>query len=230
MIDFSYQTGDSFLHRLDPAIKLSGLLIASLIVLLTNGLLSLIISAVLIFLFLRMSKLPAKTVFRPLKRLTVFLSAIFLMNALFYNDGRCIFSWWLLCISQTGIIQGCNIVLHTAVVTVLSSIFIQTTTSIEIMKGLERLMRPLRKLSVPTRDIALIMSIAIQFIPVFFSDLDRIRKAQTARGADFSGGSLSSRIKSIIPLVIPAFISAFRRADELSYAIDARGYQSDKDL
>ena len=230
MIDFSYQEGNSVLHRMDPCVKIAGLLIASLIVLCTKGIYSLAISAVLTFLFIRMSKLSVSTVFRPLRHLGFFLIAIWLMNALFYNDGRCLFSKWLICISRTGIIQGTDIVLHTAVVTIFSAIFIRTTTSIEIMEGLEKLMSPLRKLSVPTRDIALIMSIAIQFIPVFFSDLERIRKAQTARGADFSKGSLHSRIRTVIPLVIPAFISAYRRADELAFAIDARGFQSDRDF
>ena len=88
-------------------------------------------------------------------------------------------------------------------------------------------MSPLRLFGIPTKDIALIMSISLQFIPVFFSDIDRIRKAQTARGVDFSKGSVMDRAKSVFPLVIPAFISAFRRADELSLAIEARGYNSE---
>lgn len=229
MIDFSYQSGDSFLHHLDPAIKFSGLLLLSIIILLCNGLAGIIVSAVVIGGLIILSKLDVKTIFTPLKRLLLFLVLIFFMNALFTNDGNCFFSFWIICVSKKGLMQGLNIVVHTFVITVLSLIFIRTTTSMEIMKGIEKIMYPLRAFGVPTRDISLMMSIALQFIPVFFNDIDRIRKAQITRGADFSGGSIKNRVKAIIPLVIPAFISAFRRADELSLAIEARGFHSDKD-
>lgn len=229
MIDFTYQTGNSFLHRLDPAIKFAGLLVCSVLILLCNGLTGVILSALMITVFMLAAKLNFKTVFAPLKRLVFFLIMIFLMNALFYSEKGCLYAVWLICISKAGIIQGFNIVLHTFTVTVLSSIFIRTTTSVEIMKGIETLMLPLRIFGIPTRDLSLVMSIALQFIPVFFSDLERIRKAQIARGADFSGGSVIDRVKAVFPLVIPAFTSAFRRADELSLAIEARGFQSEKE-
>ena len=119
--------------------------------------------------------------------------------------------------------------LHTAAIMMLSVIFIRTTTSVQIMKGIEKLLRPLRMFGIPARDIALIMSIALQFIPIFFSDFDRIRKAQMARGADFSEGSLKERANALLSIVVPAFVSAFRRADELSLAIEARGYRSEKE-
>ena len=227
MIDFSYQSGDSFLHRLNPALKFVGLIVCSVIILSTNDLTGLLVSAAIIAILMILSKSDFRSTFRPLKRLSWFLIMIFLMNALFYSADQCLFSFWLICVSKGGLIQGANILLHTSAVTIISYIFIRTTTSVEIMKGMETLMRPLRVFGVPTRDIALIMSIALQFIPVFFSDFDRIRKAQIARGADFSAGSLKDRAKSVFPLVIPAFISAFRRADELSLAIEARGFQSE---
>ena len=227
MIDFSYKSGDSFLHQLDPALKFIGLIICSVIILSTNNLTGLIASAIIIAILMFLSKSDFRSAFRPLKRLSWFMIMIFLMNALFYSSDQCMFSFWMICISKAGLLQGANILLHTAAITVISYIFIRTTTSVEIMKGMEKLMRPLRVFGVPTKDIALIMSIALQFIPVFFSDFDRIRKAQIARGADFSGGSLRDRAKAVFPLVIPAFISAFRRADELSLAIEARGFQSE---
>lgn len=229
MIDFTYQYSDSFLHRLDPAVKLFGLIFLSAIVLLTNGLFGTILSAILIAVLMFAGNLSFRTLFKPLKRLIPFLALIFLMNALFYSEESCLYAFWLICISKAGIIKGYNIVLHTFTITVLSSIFIRTTTSVEIMKGMETIMKPLRCLGVPVRDVSLIMSIALQFIPVFFNDLDRIRKAQISRGADFSGGSLIDRAKAVFPLVIPAFISAFRRADDLSMAIEARGFQSERE-
>ena len=227
MIDLTYQTGDSILHRMNPTHKFLGLLLCTIIILVSKNLAGTIIAAVLITTLILLSKLPIKKVFAPLKSLFFFLIMIFLMNALFFNSGNCLYSYHSICISYKGIEQGYNIVLHTIAITILSSIFIRTTTSIEIMKGIENTLRPLRIFHVPTKDISLIMSIALQFIPVFFNDIDRIRKAQIARGANFNKGSIIARIQSIFPLVIPAFISAFRRADELSTAIEARGFQSD---
>ena len=228
MIDFNYIPGDSILHRTDPAVKFAVSILLSGLILLTKDLTCVIISILLVITLLILSGLDLESAFSPLKKIAIFMLMIFFVNALFYNGDSCIYAKWIICISKEGIRQGLNILLNTFMVIFLSSVFIRTTTSVEIIKGIETLLRPLRHLGVPTRDIALMMSIALQFIPVFFSDLDRIRKAQTARGADFSRGSILNRIKAVIPLVIPAFVSAFRRADELSMAIEARGYQCDK--
>lgn len=228
MIDFAYHSGDSIIHRMDPKIKLPAVFILILLMLLTDGIIGTVTAFVLIIGLTVLSKLSFGTVLAPLKRLRFFLILIFLMNSLFSGSGeQCLYSFGPICISRAGILQGYNIVLHILGVSVLSSIYIRTTTSVEVMKSLESCMRPLRVFGVPIRDLALIMSTALQFIPVLFSDIDRIRKAQIARGADFSSKSLADRVRAVFPLVIPAFISAFRRADELSMAIDARGYQSD---
>ncbi len=227
MIDFAYSEGDSLLHRMDPAVKLIGLLILSLLILLTGDLPGLILSLTLLSILIILSKIPLKTLLLPLRRLIPFLLIVFLMNVFFYTSESCLFSVSFLCISEAGLRQAFNILQHTASVTILSALFIRTTTSIQIMHGIETCLRPLRFFRVPTRDIALIMSIALQFIPVFFTDLDRIRKAQTARGADFTGGTLLDKSRAVFPLVIPAFVSAFRRADDLANAIEARGYRGD---
>lgn len=229
MIDLTYQTGNSPIHKMDPFYKLCGVIGLTILILLTKGPLCLIISISLTSLLLYFSKISFRSLLKPMKRLGIFLLTIFVMNLLFYSGESCIYRSGPICISKDGAMQGFDIVMHTFFVTLLSIIFIRTTTSIEIMKALEKLMSPLRLFGIPTKDIALIMSISLQFIPVFFSDIDRIRKAQTARGVDFSKGSVVDRAKSVFPLVIPAFISAFRRADELSLAIEARGFQSEKD-
>lgn len=227
MIDFAYQSGDSLIHRLSPKVKLPFLVLFIALVLCTKDLLGTVTACVLILSLMLLSGLPFMSVFRTLRRLLPFLVLIFLMNALFISGNRCLFSLGPLCISKTGIAAGYNIVLHMLAVTLLSVIFIRTTTSVGIMKSMEFYLRPLRIIGVPTRDLALIMSIALQFIPVFFADIDRIRRAQIARGADFSSGSLTDRIRGVLPLIIPAFISAFRRADDLALAIEARGFQSE---
>jgi len=230
MIDFSYHEGNSFLHRMDPTIKFIGLILISILILLLKGLSGLSVSLLILALLTISSGLPIKEVISPLKKASGFLVLIFVMNAVFYNAGECLYSAGIICISAAGIMQGFNIVQHTASVLMLSAIFIHTTTSVQIMRGIEALLHPLRRFGVPVRDIALIMSIAMQFIPVFFSDFERIRKAQIARGADFSGNSFTEKIKAISSLAVPAFVSAFRRADELSLAIDARGYRSEKEM
>ena len=231
MIDLTYNYGDSFLHKSDPAIKFAGLIVLSILILFLNGFACLLTSVLIVSVMLHLGHLDIKTVITPLRRLLWFFVVMFLMNAFFYHGNNCICSIWLICLSKEGVIKGADIVLHTSSVTILSYIFIRTTTSVEIMKGIEKVMTPLKFIGIPTRDVALIMSIALQFIPVFYSDLERIRKAQIARGADFAGNSLKNRIKLILPLVIPAFVSAFRRADELSLAMEARGFslQTDTD-
>ena len=230
MIDFTYIYDDSILHKMNPAIKFVGLLLLSILILFLNGFICLISTVLIVSLLSHLGHLEFKKVIAPLRHLLWFLVMIFLMNALFYKANTCIYSIWFLCISKEGIMKGANIVLHTSSVTILSYIFIRTTTSVEIMRGIEKVMTPLRFIGLPTRDIALIMSIALQFIPVFYSDFDRIRKAQIVRGADFTGNSLIDKIKVVFPLVIPAFVSAFRRADELSLAMEARGFSLQIDL
>lgn len=230
MIDFIYEPGNSILHRMGPSAKFTGLILFSIIILITNGFLCAVISVIIISSLLLISGLSWRTVVKPLNKLVFFLVMIFMMNILFYTDEICLFRYGFICISKKGFLQGFTNVLHIFSITVLSSFFIRTTTTVEIMKGLENLMQPLRVLGVPTKDIALIMSIALQFIPVFFTDIERIRKAQITRGADLSEGSVIGRIKSIYPLIIPAFISAFRHADDLASAIEARGFQSENDL
>ena len=231
MIDLTYIYSNSLLHKTDPAIKFAGLIILSILILFLNGFACLITSVMIVSILLYFSRLNIKTVITPLRRLLWFFIMMFLANALFYKEKSCIYSIWVICFSKEGVIRGANFLLHTSAVTILSYIFIRTTTSVEIMNGIEKVMTPLRFIGIPTRDIALIMSIALQFIPVFYSDFNRIRKAQIARGADFTGNSLISKIKIVFPLVIPAFVSAFRRADDLALAMEARGYslQTDTD-
>lgn len=229
MIDFFYQNNDSLIHKIDPTIKFAALILLSILILLTNGLLCFILSGSIILVLIILGNLDCRKVFKLLKRLSCFFIMIFIMNALFYNGNSCLYKLSFICISEEGLRNGLNIILHTFFITVISFIFIQTTTSVEIMKGIERLLKPLQFIGIPVHEIALIISIALQFIPVFYADFDRIRKAQIARGADFTDGKISARIKAILPLVIPAFVSAFRRADELSLAMEARGFNLECD-
>ena len=224
MIDFNYFYDDSIMHRANPLLKFLSLIIISIFICRVNGISLFIISSILIIISILLSKISLKTLFSPILRLIPFLAAILLVNTLFYNSGKCIYQFHLICFSKDGFIQGLNIAFRTITIILLSSVFIRTTTSIDIMDAIEHLLVPLRIFKIQTRDISLIMSVSIQFIPIIFSDFERIRKAQIIRGTDFSDKSIRGTIKSVIPIVIPAFISVFRRADELAMAIEARGY------
>ena len=227
MIDFNYYYDDSIMHRANPLLKFLSLIIFSIFICWAKGILLFIISPVLIMITILLSKIPLKRLFSPLLRLIPLLAVILIVNTLFYSNGKCTYQFQLFCLSNEGFFQGLNIIIRTITIIALSFIFIQTTSSIEIMEAIENLLMPLRFLKIQTRDISLIISISIQFITIIFSDYERIKKAQIIRGADFSDKSIRGTFKTVIPIVIPAFISVFRRADELSMAIEARGYNSE---
>lgn len=225
MIDFNYQTGDSILHKMNPAIKFCGLILFSCIIVVIKGKYLLLLSVVLITISLILSQQSVKKIFIPVLRFIPFFSAILLVNTVFYNSSECQYKFWLICISKAGFFQGLYIVIRTITIFIMSSVFIKTTSTIEIMETVEKGLSPLRIIKIPVKDISLIMSISIQFIPIIFYDFERIRKAQITRGADLNNRkTIVDKIKTYIPIIIPTFISVFRRADELSMAIEARGY------
>lgn len=156
----------------------------------------------------------------------LFFLVIFLMNALFFDSADRICSWWIFSLSHGGLVQGANVVLRVMLIIIISNIFTCTTDTAEITFALNSLIKPLKFIRVPVEDVAMIISIAIQFIPTLLEETDTIRKAQTARGARFESKRLLEKAASITPLVIPIFISAFRHADELSQAMEARGYRN----
>lgn len=225
MIDFNYQAGDSILHKLNPVIKFCGLISFSCVIVSLKGISLLLASTGLIAISLFLSQQSVKNIFKPVLRFFPFFSAILLANTVFYNNSECQIKFWLICISKTGFLQGIYIVIQMITIFIISAVFIKTTSTIEIMETVEKILSPLRIMKIPVKDISLIMSIAIQFIPIIFYDFERIRKAQIARGADMNNRiTLFEKIKTYIPIIIPTFISVFRRADELSIAIEARGY------
>ena len=147
------------------------------------------------------------------------------MNAFFYSGEHCIWSWWIFRLSREGIRQGAMVVVHLILILVFCMVLTITTEPMEITHGLEELLSPLSKVGVPTEEIAMILGVAMQFIPVLGEEAETIRMAQTARGARFESKKLTERAASFLPLVIPVFLAAFRRADELACAMEARGYR-----
>ena len=221
-----YQPGDSVLHRLDAGAKLLCLLLLLAAVLATGTLAGYVVLGTVLGLVIWLSHLPLRQVAEPVVRMWLLFVTTFLMNALCYAQGTAIASWWIFHISYEGAWQGLRVTVHMSLILMLGNVLMMTTPPLEITTALERFLRPLKLLRVPTEDVAMTVSIAIRFIPTLLEETDAIRKAQIARGARFESRRLSERAASFLPLLVPIFLSAFRRADELSTAMEARGYRS----
>ncbi len=223
-----YIYGESPIHLIDARAKLLSFILLIAAVVLASSFAG--YAAVFCFTaaLLWISRLPLGTALGAIRRLWLFFFVIFLMNAFFFEAENPIFSWWIFRLSYGGIAQGANVVLRVALLMALSSVLTCTTTPMDMTSALQSLMKPLKIIRVPVEDVAMIISVAIQFIPTLLEETDMIKKAQTARGARFESRSLRHKAECVIPLVIPIFISAFRRADELSTAMEARGYRGAK--
>lgn len=223
-----YVDTGSPIHRLDPRTKII-LLLAFLILLFSAGsplgyALIFAASAGIIIL----SKIPLKFILRGLKPMLFILIFTTLIN-LFVTPGKPLWSaelfWgWTVKISYEGVKMAALMCVRLLLLVVMSSLLTLTTSPMALTDGIERLLRPLSKIRVPSAEIAMMMTIAIRFIPTLAEEADKIMKAQTARGADFESGNLIHRVKAMLPLLVPLFISAFRRADDLAVAMDARCY------
>ncbi|MEG0778055.1 MAG: energy-coupling factor transporter transmembrane protein EcfT [Oscillospiraceae bacterium] len=223
-----YIPGSSPIHRLDPRAKLLALFVLLAGIILTETVLGYAFMVLFILEIILLSKLNLKSALGPIRRMLPFFIIIFLMNAVFLSGEGAYFNWWIFHPSPAGMLRGLNVVMRVVLLIVLSNILTSTTAPMELTSALQSLIRPLGLLHIPVDEIAMIISVAIQFIPVLFEETDMIKKAQTARGAKFDSPRLLDKAGSILPLAIPIFIAAFRRADELSLAMEARGYRGAK--
>ena len=224
----TYIPGSSLLHRLDGRVKMLCLIALIAAIIYTSSIAGYGIMALLVSLLVLLSRLDLKTAFASIKRIIPFFLVIFLMNSLFYDQGRALCSWWIFHPSAAGAIMGLNVVLKLIFLMILFNILMSTTAPMKVTSALVSLLRPLGYIRIPVADLALMISVAIQFIPTLMEETEMIRKAQIARGARFESPRLREKAESIMPLVIPIFLSAFRRADELAMAMEARGYRGGK--
>jgi len=219
-----YFPGNSILHRLDPRTKIVGtLLFISSIFLAEKAVAYAVIFAFTVFVGI-ISGIPLRSIlrsFRPLWIILVFTLAIHM----FSTPGFVLWAWGPLTLTQEGLRQGIFMSSRLLFLIVISSLLTFTTSPIVLTDGIERLLSPFRKIGFPAHELAMMMTIALRFIPTLLEETDRIMKAQMARGADFSSGTIVRRAQNMIPLLIPLFISAFRRADELATAMEARCYR-----
>lgn len=220
-----YRPGNTFFHRADAKGKLLGLCLVIAAVIVSKGLAGCIAAAAAAIVVSQLAGISLREQIRQQKGMCRFFIVIFLMNAFFYSGEHCIFRWWIFQLSREGIYQGAMVVIHLVLILLFCMVLTVTTEPMEITHALGELLSPLSKIGVPTEEIAMILGVAMQFIPVLGEEAETIRMAQTARGARFESKRLTERAASFLPLVIPVFLAAFRRADELSCAMEARGYR-----
>lgn len=218
--------GKSAVHRLDPRVKLVLVLAMIVALFMADGVISYAIMIGFLLAVIRISKIPLKMVVRGLKPILFILCFTAVLN-LFYTPGDYLWEWGFLHISKQGIFVAIKMVLRIMLLIIGTSMLTYTTSPIQLTDGLERLLSPLKRFHAPVHELSMMMSIALRFIPTLIEETEKIISAQKARGADFESGSLIERAKAMVPILVPLFISAFRRADELAVAMECRLYRGD---
>lgn len=218
--------GESYIHKLDPRTKiiLTAIYIAATFSAKNIfGFAALFLSLVFI---IGVSKISFKTIMRGIKPVLYIMILTMILNIFLTGGKELLFEWGFIKIYKEGIITAALVVVRIIVLITGTSVFITYTTSpIQLTDGIERLFAPLKKIKIPVHDFAMMMSLALRFIPTLIEETDRIMNAQKARGADFSRGNLASRVRALIPIIIPLFLSAYRRAEELAVAMECRCYR-----
>jgi energy-coupling factor transport system permease protein len=218
-----YQT-DSILHRLDPRVKLMGTIVYLISLFVYKNFTTYLLAAIFLAIVIRLSNVPLKFIVRGIKAI-IFLIIITAIFNVFWTPGDIIFKVWIIKVTRQGIVNALYIVVRLVFLIIGSSLMTLTTTPNHLTDGLEKALKPLQKLHVPIHEIAMMIAIALRFIPILMEETDKIMKAQMARGADFEEGTLLQKVKAMVPLLVPLFISAFRRANDLAMAMEARCYQ-----
>lgn len=219
-----YFPGNSFLHHLDPRAQILATMIFIVAIFFADSLAAYGIVTAFVVLNFVISRLPAKLILKSLKPLWIII--IFTMGIhVFSTPGEIWWQYGILHITKEGVYQGSLMTARLVFLIVFSSLLTYTTSPIVLTDGIEHLLNPFKRIGVPAHELAMMMTIALRFIPTLLEETNRIMKAQTARGANFTSGSLIQRGKNMIPLLVPLFVSAFRRADDLATAMEARCYR-----
>ena len=218
-----YYPGDSLIHRLDARTKIIATLLYLIELFVVNNFYGFLIAAAALFTVIGISRVPLKFIFRGLTAVFLIIAFTFLLN-LFMVDGRVLWHWKFLTITYEGLSRAFFMAIRLVLIIIGSSIMTLTTKPVELTDGLEKLLSPFSKIGLPSHEIALMMTIALRFIPTLMEETDKIIKAQQARGADFESGNLFQRAKSLIPILVPLFVSSFRIAQDLALAMEARCY------
>ena len=218
-----YYPGASVIHRLDARTKIIGTLLFIAELFIVNNFYGFLIAAAALFAVIFVSRVPLKFIFRGLTAVFLIIAFTFAIN-LFMVDGRVLWHWKFLTIAYEGLSRALFMAVRLVLLIIGSSMMTLTTKPIELTDGLEKLLKPFSKIGLPSHEIALMMTIALRFIPTLLEETDKIIKAQQARGADFESGNILQRAKSLMPILIPLFVSSFRIAQDLAMAMEARCY------
>ena len=219
-----YFPGTSPLHRMDPRTKLLMLVLYIVTIFMSGSLLPFALCAVGLVLAIGLSRIPAKLILKSLKPIVIIVIFTGVLNIL-YTPGDVLVQFWIIRITRQGISTAAVMITRILLLVASTSLLTYTTSPMALTDALENLLAPLKKIKVPVHEFAMMMSIALRFIPTLIEETDKIMSAQKARGADFESGSLIQRAKALVPVLVPLFISAFRRADELACAMECRLYR-----
>ncbi len=219
-----YVPGASAVHRLDPRTKILLMIAYIVLIFLVRQLAVFLVPLAFLVLTVLLSRVPVSYLWTAVKPMRLLIVFMFVINLFFTPGSTPLFSFWRITVMREGLMQGLFITARLLLLVSGTSILTLTTSPIALTDGLEKLLMPLSKLRFPAHELAMMMTIALRFIPTLMEETDRIRKAQMARGADFESGNLVRRAKSMIPILVPLFVSAFRRADELAMAMESRCY------
>ena len=216
--------GDSPVHRLDPRTKILAMIAYIVLVFLVRAMPVFAVPLLFVLGALLVSGVPARYALSSLRPMRWLIAFMFLINLFFTQGDRVLFSWWIIRVTAEGLRQAVFISLRLILLVAGTSLLTLTTSPIALTDGLERLLKPLKRIRFPAHELAMMMTIALRFIPTLLEETERIRKAQMARGADFETGGPLARARAMVPLLVPLFVSAFRRADELAMAMESRCY------
>lgn len=225
MIIGQYVPGNSLIHRLDPRTKIMIIFFYVIIVFFANNVWSYSLLTAFAFTTVLMTRISFRYIIKGLTPIWILIVFTLLLHLFLTKEGPVVWEIYTLEIHRGGIIKGLVISLRFILLVMMTSLLTLTTTPIEITDAIENLLHPLKRFKFPVHELALMMSISLRFIPTLMQETDKISKAQASRGVDFRTGPMKERIKAIIPLLIPLFVSAFKRAEELAMAMEARGYQ-----
>ena len=219
-----YYPAQSRIHRLDPRVKIVCTLLFLVSLFIQNSLLGYVIATIYLGIVIHLSKVPLKYIVKGLKPIVILLLFTVVMNLFLTRNGDTLVHFWIFTITEGGLRTSVFMAIRLMYLVAGSSLMTFTTSPNGLTDGMEKLLHPLNKLNVPVHEVAMMMSIALRFIPILLEETDKIMKAQQARGADFESGNIIQRAKAMVPILVPLFVSAFRRANDLAMAMESRCY------
>ena len=219
-----YFPGDTVVHRLDPRTKLILVIVFIAALFLAVDWIGYAVMFAVTALCVRVSTIKLKSLLKGLKPLIFIILLTGILNLFYTKEGTVLFDWWIFTVTTGGIKRAFLMVVRIMLLICGTLLLTYTTSPIALTDGLEMLLNPLKKIKVPVHEMSMMMSMALRFIPTLIEETDKIMSAQEARGADFSTGKLTERAKALLPLLVPLFVSSFRRADELAVAMESRCY------